>query len=75
MNEEKTALYTRKHPASDGGFDDRVQAMENVAADAGYEVVPCGSYCEGDMQKQFETLTGAKLGDGIIQAIAIVQED
>lgn len=35
MSEEKTVLYTRKHPVSDGGFDDQAQAMVKAAAEAG----------------------------------------
>lgn len=35
MREEKTALYTRKHPASDGGFNGQAQAMVKAAAEAG----------------------------------------
>lgn len=47
MSEEKTVLYTRKYPASDGGLDDQAEAMEKVAAEAGYELTPRGFYCEG----------------------------
>ena len=43
MSEEKTVLYTRKHPVSDGGFDDQAQAMVKAAAEAGYEAAPRGS--------------------------------
>ena len=73
LNEEKTVLYTRKYPASDGGFDDQAQAMERAAA--GCEFTPRSSYCEGDVRKQFESHTGVKLGDQVTQAIVIVQED
>ena len=68
-------LYTRKHPVSDGGFDDQAQAMVKAAAEAGYEAAPRGSYCEGDMRKQFEALTGAKLDDNISREIVVVQKD
>ena len=43
MREEKTALYTRKHPASDGGVNGQAQAMVKAAAEAGYEAAPRGS--------------------------------
>ena len=43
MSEEKTVLYTRKHPVSDGGFDDQAQAMVKAAAEAGYEAAPRSS--------------------------------
>ena len=75
MSEEKTVLYTRKHPVSDGGFDDQAQAMVKAAAEAGYEAAPRGSYCEGDMRKQFEALTGVKLDDNVSQEIIVVQRD
>lgn len=75
MSEEKTVLYTRKHPVSDGGFDDQAQAMVKAAAEAGYEAAPRGSYCEGDMRKQFETLTGVKLDDDVSWEIVVVQKD
>ena len=75
MSEEKTVLYTRKHPVSDGGFDDQAQAMVKAAAEAGYEAAPRGSYCEGDMRKQFEVLAGVKLDDDISQEIVLVREE
>lgn len=75
MSEEKTVLYTRKYPATDGGFNDQVQAIEKAAAEAGYEVSPRGSYREGDMRKQFESLTGVKLDDEVSQAIVTVRKD
>ncbi len=75
MSEEKTVLHTRKHPVSDGGCDSQAQAVAKAAAEAGYEAAPRGSYCEGDMQKQFEALTGVKLDDGVSQAIVVVQRD
>lgn len=75
MSEEKTVLYTRKHPVSDGGFDDQAQAMVKAAAEAGYEAAPRGSYCEGDMRKQFEALTGVKLDDDVSWEIVVVQKD
>ena len=43
MSEEKTVLYTRKHPASNGVFDNQAQAMVKAAAEAGYEAAPRGS--------------------------------
>lgn len=75
LSEEKNVLYTPKYPASDGGFDDQVQAMEKAAAAAGCEFTPRSSYCEGDMRKLFESHTGVKLGDQVTQAIVIVQKD
>ena len=71
----ETTLYTRKHPASDGGFNGQAQAMVKAAAEAGYEAAPRGSYCEGDMQKQFEALTGVKLDDDVSWEIVVVQKD
>lgn len=35
MSEEKTVLYTRKHPVSNGGFDGQAQTMVKAAAEAG----------------------------------------
>lgn len=75
MSEEKTVLYTWKHPVSDGGFDGQAQATAKAAAEAGYEAAPRGSYCEGDMRKQFEALTGVKLDDNVSQEIIVVQRD
>ena len=43
MSEEKTVLYTWKHPVSDGGFDGQAQATAKAAAEAGYEAAPRGS--------------------------------
>ena len=43
MSEEKTVLYTRKHLASNGVFDNQAQAMVKAAAEAGYEAAPRGS--------------------------------